>query len=96
MDQPTFADLEYQGRKRKTRRELFLRRMDGLISDVADQLDLSSASRSGLSQAGRRVDLPIILAVMLRVHCVQLYGYNLRPRHGGPPTRLNRSGGSRD
>ena len=24
MDQPTFADLEYQGKKRKTRRELFL------------------------------------------------------------------------
>ena len=27
MDQPTFADLEYQGKKRKTRRELFLERM---------------------------------------------------------------------
>ena len=26
MDQPTFADLEYQGKKRKTRRELFLER----------------------------------------------------------------------
>ena len=31
MDQPTFARLEYQGKKRKTRRELFLERMDGLI-----------------------------------------------------------------
>ena len=31
MDQPTFAGLEYQGKKRKTRRELFLERMDGLI-----------------------------------------------------------------
>ena len=31
MDQPTFADLEYQGKKRKTRREVFLERMDGLI-----------------------------------------------------------------
>jgi hypothetical protein len=30
MDQPTFADLEFQGKKRKTRRELFLERMDGL------------------------------------------------------------------
>ena len=30
MDQPT-ADLEYQGKKRRTRRELFLQRMDGLI-----------------------------------------------------------------
>ena len=24
MDQPTFADLEYQGKKRKTRLEMFL------------------------------------------------------------------------
>ena len=31
MDQPTFADLEYRGRKRKTRWELFLERMEGLI-----------------------------------------------------------------
>ena len=31
MDQPTFADLEYEGKKRKTRREMFLDRMDGLI-----------------------------------------------------------------
>ena len=29
MDQPTFADLEYEGKKRKTRREKFLERMDG-------------------------------------------------------------------
>ena len=27
----TFADLEYQGKKRRTRREIFLERMDGLI-----------------------------------------------------------------
>ena len=31
MDQPSFADMEYQGKKCKTRRELFLKRMDGLI-----------------------------------------------------------------
>ena len=31
MDQPAFADLGYQGKKRKIRRELFLERMDGLI-----------------------------------------------------------------
>ena len=31
MDQPTFADLEYQGKRRKTRLELFLDRMDGLV-----------------------------------------------------------------
>ena len=31
MEQPTFADLEFQHKKRKTRREVFLERMDGLI-----------------------------------------------------------------
>ncbi len=31
MDQPTLADLEYEGKKRKTRREKFLERMEGPI-----------------------------------------------------------------
>ena len=31
IDQPTFADVEYESKKRKTRREIFLERMDGLI-----------------------------------------------------------------
>ena len=31
MDQASFADLEYQGKRRKTCREVFLERMDGLI-----------------------------------------------------------------
>ena len=31
MEQPTFADVEYESKKRKTRRERFLERMDGLI-----------------------------------------------------------------
>ena len=31
IEQPTFADLEYQDKKRKTRREIFLERMDSLI-----------------------------------------------------------------
>ena len=30
MDQPTFAGLEYDSKKRKTRREIFLDRMDSL------------------------------------------------------------------
>ena len=29
MDQPTFPDLEYQGKKRKTRREMFLNQSQG-------------------------------------------------------------------
>ena len=31
MKQPTFADLEYEGKKRKTRREIFLERMEDLV-----------------------------------------------------------------
>ena len=30
MNQPNFADLEYQSKKRGTRRELYLERMDGV------------------------------------------------------------------
>ena len=31
LDQPTFADLEYASKKRKTRREIFLERIDSLV-----------------------------------------------------------------
>ena len=71
MDQPTFADLEYQGKKRKTRRELFLERMDGLIPW---QL-LEDRIRTCYPKAGKGRQ-PYPLSVMLRVHCVQLF-YNL-------------------
>ncbi len=71
MDQPTFADLEYQGKKRKTRRELFLERMDALIPW---QL-LEDRIRPFYPKAGRGIQ-PYPLSVMLRVHCVQLF-YNL-------------------
>ncbi len=71
MDQPTFADLEYQGKKRKTRRELFLERMDGLIPWQR----LEERIRPCYPQAGRG-RRPYALSVMLRIHCVQLF-YNL-------------------
>ena len=71
MDQPTFADLEYQGKKRKTRRELFLERMDGLIPwQKLEERIRPSYPKPG---NGRR---PYPLPVMLRIHCVQLC-YNL-------------------
>ena len=71
MDQPTFPDLEYQGKKRKTSREVFLERMDGLIPWQR----LEGRIRPFYPKAGngRR---PYPLPVMLRVHCVQLF-YNL-------------------
>ena len=71
MDQPSFADLEYQGKKRKTRRELFLERMDGLIPWER----LEDRIHPFYPKAGRGRH-PYPLAAMLRIHCVQLF-YNL-------------------
>ena len=71
MDQPTFADLEYQGKRRKTRRELFLERMDALIP----WQDLEDRIRPVYPKPGRG-RYPYPLSSMLRVHCVQLF-YNL-------------------
>ena len=97
MDQPTFAELEFQGKKRKTRRELFLERMDGLIPWQR----LEERIRPVYPKAGKGCQ-PYPLAVMLRIHCVQLF-YNLSdpgmedPRfHGGGlcSTRPNRCAGS--
>ena len=71
MEQPTFAGLEYLGKKRRTRRELFLERMDGLIpwQKLEERIRPVYAKRG----KGRR---PYPLPAMLRIHCVQLF-YNL-------------------
>ena len=71
MDQPTFADLEYESKKRKTHREIFLERMDGLIPWE----QLVERIRPFYLRAGRG-RRPYELSVMLRIHCVQLF-YNL-------------------
>ena len=71
MDQPTFADLEFQGKKRKTRRELFLERMDGLVP----WQNLEDRIRPFYPKAGMGRH-PYALSAMLRVHCIQLF-YNL-------------------
>ena len=65
------ADLEYDDKKRKTRRERFLERMDGLIPWER----LQDRIRPFYQKAGRG-RRPYDLAVMLRIHCVQLF-YNL-------------------
>ena len=71
MDQATFSELEHDSKKRRTRREEFLARMDELIpwERLAQRVEpfYPKAGR------GRR---PYRLATMLRVHCVQLF-YNL-------------------
>ena len=71
MDQTTFADLDYQNKKRRTRRELFLERVDGLIP--WERLEECIRPVYPKAGKGRR---PYPLPVMLRIHCVQLC-YNL-------------------
>lgn len=71
MEQLTFAELEHDGKKRKTRRELFLEKMDGLIP--WPRLQARIAPFYPKAGRGRR---PYPLGTMLRVHCVQLF-YNL-------------------
>ena len=71
MDQPTFSDLKYQGKKRKTRRELFLERMDGLLPWTNLEGDIRPFHLKSV-----RGPHPYPLSGMLRVHCVQLF-YNL-------------------
>ena len=71
MNQPTFADLDYESKKRKTRREKFLERMDGLIP--WEELEERIRPFYPNSGRGRR---PYELSAMLRIHCVQLF-YNL-------------------
>ena len=71
MEQPTFAELEYAQKKRKTRRERFLERMEALIPWA--ELEARIAPYYPQAGRGRR---PYPLAVMLRIHCVQVC-YNL-------------------
>ena len=71
MEQRTFADLEYEAKKRVTRREKFLARMEQLIP--WERLEVRIRPFYPKAGRGRR---PYPLSVMLRVHCVQLF-YNL-------------------
>ncbi len=69
--QATFAELEHRAKKRKTRREKFLERMDGLVP----WKELEEMIRPHYPKAGRG-RRPYPLSAMLRVHCAQLF-YNM-------------------
>lgn len=71
MDQKSFSDLEYDNKKRKTRREIFLERMDKLIPWQR----LEKRIRRHYAKVGKGRH-PYPLSVMFRIHCVQLF-YNL-------------------
>ena len=67
----SFAEIEYQNKKRKTRREKFLERMDSLIP--WDRLVKRLKRHYHKGRTGRP---PYPLETMLRIHCMQLF-YNL-------------------
>ena len=69
--QRSFADVEYDGQPRQTRRERFLRRMDALMPWARLEARIRPVYPSGTR--GRP---PYPLALLLRIHCVQLF-YNL-------------------
>ncbi|WP_019603074.1 IS5 family transposase [Teredinibacter turnerae] len=71
MSQLTFSEAEYNIKKRKTRREKFLERMEGLIP--WEKLEQQLAKKYSRGKTGRK---PYPLNVMLRVHVMQLL-YNL-------------------
>ncbi|WP_223846315.1 IS5 family transposase [Wenzhouxiangella sp. AB-CW3] len=71
MDQMSFAEAEYQNKKRKTRREKFLERVDSLIPWPRLVKKLKRHYHKG--RTGRP---PYPLETMLRIHCMQLF-YNL-------------------
>lgn len=71
MDQMSFSEAEFQHKKRKTRREKFLERMDALIP--WSKLEKCIAPFYPKGKGGRP---PYPMSAMLRVHCMQLF-YNL-------------------
>lgn len=73
MSQLTFAEAEYEHKKRKTRRELFLERMEALIPWKRLEKRIVRYYAKAGPQGGRPA---YPLPVMLRVHCLQLF-YNL-------------------
>lgn len=71
MDQLSFSEAEYNVKKRKTRREVFLEQMDTLIP--WKPLETKVRRHYPKDGKGRK---PYPLSVMLRIHCLQLF-YNL-------------------
>ena len=71
MEQASFSELEHDLKKRRTRRELFLGKMDALVPWA--RLEARIEPFYPKAGRGRR---PYPLGAMLRVHCVQLF-YNL-------------------
>lgn len=67
MDQPSFADLEQAGKKHKTRRQVFLERLERLVP--WEKLEARIEPYYPKAGQGRR---PYPLPLMLRTHVVQV------------------------
>ncbi len=67
MQEPTFVSLEFTHKKRKARRERFMEGSDALVPWGT----LAARVEPVYPQPGRG-RRPYPLAVMLRIHCVQL------------------------
>lgn len=66
MNQQTLSDIEYSGRRRKTRREKFLMKMDRCVP-----WDQWAELIRPLYPAGKRGRKPKDLRMMLRMYCLQ-------------------------
>ena len=66
--QRSFADVEYDGQPRQTRRERLLRRMEALMPWARLEARIRPVYPTG--ERGRP---PYPLALLLRIHCVQLF-----------------------
>jgi len=72
MSQISFAEAEYEHKRRKTRREIFLEEIDRLIP--WKKLESQVKRHYAKGRTGRP---PYALSVMLRIHCLQLiYNYS--------------------
>ena len=68
MEQATFAELEHDSKRRRTRRKNFREKMDRLVP--WKRLEKRVEPFYPKAGRGRR---PYPLRTMLRVHCVQLF-----------------------
>ena len=82
MQEPTFGSLEFESKKRQTRRERFLERLDALVPWAA--LELRIAPVYPQPGRGRR---PYPLALMLRGSLRAALLQPQRPGDGGPALR---------
>jgi len=66
VKQQSFSDVEYVGKKKQTRREVFLAEMDRAVPWA--KLEALIAPHYPKAGSGRR---PYPLSAMLRIHCLQ-------------------------